>query len=107
MIVDQHDPVRTFVLLPERDLGHTIADKLREDPAIQVIGVSTDPDKDAYWIYDADPDLTTATFVSGGALYLADLTTGADQPPTQSMFFNDFCVVLDVGGGGNVRRQFC
>ncbi len=66
MTVDQHDPVRTFVLVPERNLGHAIAHKLREDPAIQVIGVSTDPDKDAYWIYDADPDVIIADFQAGG-----------------------------------------
>ena len=35
MTVDQQDPVRTFVLVPERSLGHAIADKLREDPAIR------------------------------------------------------------------------
>ena len=70
MIVDQHDPVRTFVLLPERDLGHAIADKLREDPAIHVIGVSTDADKDAYWIYEADPDVIVADFQAGGLEFL-------------------------------------
>ena len=28
MSVDQQDTIRTFVLVPERDLGHAIADKL-------------------------------------------------------------------------------
>ena len=70
MTVDQHDPVRTFVLVPERNLGHAIADKLREDPEIKVIGVSTDPDKDAYWIYDADPDVIIADFQAGGLQFL-------------------------------------
>jgi chemotaxis response regulator CheB len=70
MTVDQHDPVRTFVIVPERNLGHAIAHKLREDPAIQVIGVSTDPDKDAYWIYDADPDVIIADFQAGGLQFL-------------------------------------
>ena len=70
MTVDQPDPVRTFVLVPERNLGHAIARKLREDPAIHVIGVSTDPNKDAYWIFDADPDVIIADFQAGGLEFL-------------------------------------
>ncbi len=70
MTVDQQHPVRTFVLVPERDLGHAIAEKLREDPAITVIGVSTDPDRDAYWIYDADPDVIIADYQAGGLQFL-------------------------------------
>ena len=70
MTVNQHDTVRTFVLGPERDLGHAIAQKLREDPAISVIGVSADPDKDAYWIYDADPDVIVADYQAGGLDFL-------------------------------------
>jgi chemotaxis response regulator CheB len=63
-------PVRTFVLVPERDLGHVIARRLREDPRIQVIGVSTDPDGDAFRIYDADPDVIVADFEAGGLQFL-------------------------------------
>jgi chemotaxis response regulator CheB len=70
MSVDQQYPVRTFVLVPERDLGHAIAQRLRKDPAIQVIGVSTDPDRDAYWIYEADPDVIVADFQAGGLQFL-------------------------------------
>lgn len=70
MPADQQDPVRTFVLFPEVDLGHAIARKLREDPAIRVIGVSTDPDWDAYRIFDADPDVIVADFEAGGLQFL-------------------------------------
>ena len=70
MPADQQDPVRTFVLFPEVDLGHAIASKLREDPAIRVIGVSTDPDWDAYRIFDADPDVIVADFEAGGLQFL-------------------------------------
>ena len=70
MTADQQDPVRAFVLVPKRDLGHAIARKLREDPAIQVIGVSTDADQDAYRIYDADPDVIVADFEAGGLEFL-------------------------------------
>ena len=70
MPADPQDPVRTFVLVPEQNLGHAIARRLREDPAIQVIGVSTDPDQDAYRIYDADPDVIVADFYAGGLQFL-------------------------------------
>jgi chemotaxis response regulator CheB len=70
MPADQQDPVRTFVLFPEWNLGHAIARKLREDPAIRVIGVSTDPDRDAYRIFDADPDVIVADFYAGGLQFL-------------------------------------
>ena len=40
---DPQSPVTTFVIVPERDLGHAISQKLREDPRVQVCGVSTDP----------------------------------------------------------------
>ena len=70
MTVYQHDPVRTIVLVPERNLGHAIAHKLREDPAIRVIGVSSDPDRDAFWIYEADPDVIVADFQAGGLEFL-------------------------------------
>ena len=70
MPADAQNPVRTFVLVPERNLGHAIARKLREDPAVQVIGVSTNPHQDAYRIYDADPDVIVADFESGGLQFL-------------------------------------
>ena len=70
MTVDQEHPVRTIVLVPERTLGHAIAHKLREDPAIRVIGVSSDPDRDAFWIYEADPDVIVADFQAGGLEFL-------------------------------------
>ena len=70
MPTDPEGPVRTFVLVPERDLGHAIAQKLRTDPAIEVIGVSTDPDQDAYRIFDADPDVVVADVEAGGLQFL-------------------------------------
>jgi len=70
MPADSDHPVRTFVLVPQKDLGHAIANKLREDPAIQVIGVSTDPDQDAYRIFEADPDVIVADFEAGGLQFL-------------------------------------
>ena len=70
MPADQRNPVRAFVLFPKRDLGHAIARRLREDPSIQVIGVSTDPDQDAYRIFDADPDVIVADFEAGGLQFL-------------------------------------
>ena len=70
MPADSDSPVRTFVLVPEKDLGHAIAERLRQDPAIHVIGVSTDPDRDAYRIYDADPDVIVADFEAGGLQFL-------------------------------------
>lgn len=70
MTVDRHHPARTFVLVPERDLGHAIARRLRQEPAIQVVGVSTDPNRDAYWIYEADPDVIVADFQAGGLDFL-------------------------------------
>ena len=70
MLDDPEGPVRTFVLVPERDLGHAIAQKLREDPQVQVIGVSTDPDQDAYRIFDADPDVIVADVDAGGLQFL-------------------------------------
>jgi hypothetical protein len=70
MPADQQDPVRTFVLFPESDLGHAIARKLREDPAIRVIGVSTSADLDAYRIFDANPDVIVADYYAGGLQFL-------------------------------------
>lgn len=70
MQADPERPVRTFVLVPEKDLGHAIAQRLREDPSIHVIGVSTDPDRDAYRIFEADPDVIVADFEAGGLQFL-------------------------------------
>jgi DNA-binding NarL/FixJ family response regulator len=70
MSSDSQAPVRTFVLVPERDLGHAIAKRLREEPGIEVVGVSTDPDSDAYRIFDADPDVIVADYQSGGLQFL-------------------------------------
>lgn len=70
MPTDPESPVRTFVLVPEVDLGHAIAKKLREDPRVQVCGVSTDPEKDLFRIYEADPDVIVADFQAGGLKFL-------------------------------------
>ncbi|MHC4940048.1 MAG: response regulator [Planctomycetota bacterium] len=70
MPADEQHPVRTFVLVPEPSLGHAIAKRLREDPAVEVIGVSTDPDQDAYRIFEADPDVIVADFYAGGLKFL-------------------------------------
>jgi len=70
MSSDQQDPVRTFVIVPEMELGHAIARKLRENPTIQVCGVSTDPDRDGFRIFDADPDVIVADFRAGGLKFL-------------------------------------
>lgn len=67
---DQQDTVSAFVIVPQKDLGHAIARKLRENPAIQVCGVSTDPDRDGYRIFDADPDVIVADFQAGGLKFL-------------------------------------
>ncbi|MDJ0521070.1 MAG: hypothetical protein QNJ90_03245 [Planctomycetota bacterium] len=66
MTTAPESPVRTFVLVPEPDLGHAIAKRLRQDPRVEVCGVSTDPDKDAFRIYEADPDVIVADFEAGG-----------------------------------------
>ena len=66
MPTDPESPVTTFILVPEPDLGHAIAKKLREDPRVQVCGVSTDPDKDLFRIYEANPDVIVADFEAGG-----------------------------------------
>lgn len=70
MQADPDSPVRTFVLVPEEDLGHAIAKKLREDPRVQVCGVSTDPDRDAFRIFETDPDVIVADFKAGGLEFL-------------------------------------
>ncbi len=67
---DPQDATRTFVIVPKKDLGHAIARKLREHPDVQVCGVSTDPDQDAYRIFDADPDVIVADFRAGGLKFL-------------------------------------
>ena len=66
MSTDPESPVTTFILVPERDLGHAIAKKLREDPRVKVCGVSTDPDKDAFRIFEANPDVIVADWKAGG-----------------------------------------
>ena len=70
MTVDQHDPIRTFVLVPERNLGHAIAHKHPGIHNDRDNAVSTDPDRDAFWIYDADPDVIIADFQAGGLQFL-------------------------------------
>ena len=77
MTTDPDRPVRTFILVPERDLGHAIAQRLREDPRVEVIGVSVDPDKDAYRIFEADPDVVLADVDVGGL----DFLTKVRLPP--------------------------
>ena len=67
---DSESPVTTFVLVPERDLGHAIAKKLREDPRVQVCGVSSDPDKDMFRIWEANPDVIVADYKAGGLDFL-------------------------------------
>lgn len=66
MKTDQESPVTTFVLVPDKDLGHAIAKKLREDPRVKVCGVSTDPDKDLFRIWEANPDVIVADWEAGG-----------------------------------------
>ena len=63
-------PVTTFILVPEPDLGHAIARKLREDPRVRVCGVSTDPETDVFRIYEANPDVIVADFEAGGLEFL-------------------------------------
>lgn len=70
MATDSDSPVSTFVLVPEAALGHAIAKKLRADPRVKVCGVSTDPDKDAFRIWEADPDVIVADFKAGGLEFL-------------------------------------
>jgi len=70
MQTDPESPVTTFVLVPEEALGHAIAKKLREDPRVQVCGVSNDPDKDAFRIWEMDPDVIVADYRAGGLDFL-------------------------------------
>lgn len=70
MSADRESPTRIFVLMPDEDLGHAIARKLRETAGVQVIGISTDPDQDAYRIFDYDPDVIVADFAAGGLKFL-------------------------------------
>ena len=70
MASDLQETVSTFVIVPQKELGHAIAQKLREHPNVQVCGVSTDPDKDGYRIFDADPDVIVADFRAGGLKFL-------------------------------------
>ena len=73
MSTDSDEPVRTFVLVPERDLGHEIAQRLREEESVEVIGVSTDPDSDAFRIFEADPDVVLADLDAGGMEFVSKL----------------------------------
>lgn len=70
MQTDPDSPVTTFVLVPESDLGHAIAKKLREDPRVHVCGVSTDPDRDMFRIWEANPDVIVADYKAGGLEFL-------------------------------------
>ena len=70
MSTDSERPVSTFILVPERDLGHAISRKLREDPRVKVCGVSADPDKDMFRIWEANPDVIVADFEAGGLEFL-------------------------------------
>jgi len=66
MTTDPESPVTTFILVPEEDLGHAIAKKLRADPRVKVCGISADPDKDLFRIYGANPDVIVADWEAGG-----------------------------------------
>lgn len=70
MPTDPESSVTTFILVPEAALGHAISKKLREDPRVKVCGVSTDPEKDAFRIWDANPDVIVADFKAGGLAFL-------------------------------------
>ena len=70
MQTDTERPVTTFVLVPEEDLGHALAKKLREDPRVHVCGVSADPHKDMFRIWDANPDVIVADYKAGGLEFL-------------------------------------
>jgi DNA-binding NarL/FixJ family response regulator len=70
MSTDPESPVTTFILVPEEDLGHAISKKLREDPRVQVCGVSADPDKDMFRIWEANPDVIVADYKAGGLEFL-------------------------------------
>lgn len=66
MSTDSESPVTTFILVPERDLGHAISKKLRADPRVKVCGISTDPDKDVFRIWEANPDVIVGDWEAGG-----------------------------------------
>ncbi|MDJ0976277.1 MAG: hypothetical protein QNJ98_17585 [Planctomycetota bacterium] len=66
MSTDPESPVTTFILVPEKELGHAIAKKLREDDRVQVCGISTDPDKDLFRIWEANPDVIVGDWEAGG-----------------------------------------
>jgi chemotaxis response regulator CheB len=70
MTTEPQRDVTTFVLVPEEDLGHAIAKKLREDPRVKVCGVSTDPNKDMFRIWEANPDVIVADYKAGGLDFL-------------------------------------
>ena len=66
MPTDPESPVTTFILVPEKDLGHVISKRLREDPRVQVCGISTDPHKDVFRIWEANPDVIIGDWEAGG-----------------------------------------
>ena len=41
-------------------------EKLREDPRVQVCGISTDPEKDLFRIWEANPDVIVGDWEAGG-----------------------------------------
>jgi chemotaxis response regulator CheB len=70
MTTDPSKPVTTFILIREQDLGHAIARKLREDPRVHVCGISSDPDRDVFRIWEANPDVIVADWKAGGLDFL-------------------------------------
>jgi hypothetical protein len=66
MTTDPASPVTTFILVQDKHLGHAIAKKLREDPRVKVCGISTDPDKDLFRIWEANPDVIVGDWEAGG-----------------------------------------
>ena len=77
MTTDSDGRVRTFILVPEKDLGHALARRLRRDSRVEVVGVSVDPDQDAYRIFEAAPDVVLADVDVGGL----DFLTKVRLPP--------------------------
>ena len=76
MPTEPERPVTTFILVPERDLGHAIAKKLREDPRVQVCGISTDPEKDIHRIWEANPDVIVGDWEAGGLEFVFSIILG-------------------------------
>lgn len=70
MPTDPEKPVTTFILVPEQDLGHAIARKLREDPRVCVCGISSDPTADVFRIWEYNPDVIVGDWKAGGLDFL-------------------------------------